>query len=333
MILKKNKKFIVAEVGNNHEGSISNAYKLIEEAKNAGVDAVKFQTYNVKKYYSSDSDIKRIKKLEKFELSHESLIKLSKYAKKLGLIFFSTPFDIESAIFLNKLQNIFKISSGDNDFYNLIKKVLSFNKPIIISTGMLNYKEIKKLYNFINNNKFKNQICFLHCVSSYPAPIKELNLNSIVYLKEKFPDCIIGYSDHSDSIESCVLSAYLGAEVIEKHFTLDKNFSSFRDHKLSASPAEMKKLVNIIRNLELMLGKKNKKIQKSETFNLAGSRRSIASNKNLQKNSIIKSSDLIFVRPRNKFCILDEKKIIGKKLKKAIKFGEQFKSTNLTNKK
>ena len=95
----------------------------------------------------------------------------------------------------------------------------------------------------------------------------------------------------------------------------------------------MKKLVNIIRNLELMLGKKNKKIQKSETLNLAGSRRSIASNKNLQKNSIIKSSDLIFVRPRNKFCILDEKKIIGKKLKKAIKFGEQFKSINLTNKK
>ena len=104
----KNKKFIVAEVGNNHEGSISNAYKLIEEAKNAGVDAVKFQTYNVKKYYSSDSDIKRIKKLEKFELSHESLIKLSKICQKTWSYFFSTPFDIESAIFLNKLQNIFK---------------------------------------------------------------------------------------------------------------------------------------------------------------------------------------------------------------------------------
>ncbi len=331
MRLKKNKTFIVAEVGNNHEGSISNAYKLIEKAKYAGVDAVKFQTYDVKKYYSTNYDIKRIKKLKKFQLSHQSLIKLSKYAKKLGLIFFSTPFDIDSAIFLNKLQNIFKISSGDNDFYDLIGKVLSFNKPIIISTGMLSYKEIKKLYNFIKNNKFKNQICFLHCISSYPAPIKELNLNSIIYLKEKFPDCIIGYSDHSDSIEACVLAAYLGAEVIEKHFTLDKNFSSFRDHKLSATPEDMKKLVNTIRNLELMLGKKHKKMQKSESLNLVGSRRSIAANKNLEKNSIIKSSDLIFVRPRNKFYISNEKKIIGKKLKKAIKFGEQFKAKNLTN--
>ena len=107
------------------------------------------------------------------------------------------------------------------------------------------------------------------------------------------------------------MAAHLGAEVIEKHFTLDKNFSSFRDHKLSATPEEMKKLVYTIRNLELMLGK-NKKIQKSESLNLAVSRRSIAANKNLKKNSIIKSSDLIFVRPRTKFCISNEKKIIGK---------------------
>ena len=181
----KNKIFIVAEVGNNHEGNISNAYKLIEKAKDSGVDAVKFQTYNVKKYYSTSSDIKRIKKLEKFQLSHQSLIKLSKYAKKLGLIFFSTPFDLDSAIFLNKLQNIFKISSGDNDFYNLIEKVLTFKKPIIISTGMLSYKEIKKLYNFINNNKFKNQICFLHCVSSYPAQLRvKFKFNNL--FKRKF---------------------------------------------------------------------------------------------------------------------------------------------------
>jgi len=155
MKIKKDKIFIVAEIGNNHEGKLSNAYKLIKKAKESGVDAVKFQTYDVKKYYSKDIDKKRIKQLNKFQLSHSNIIKLSNFAKKLGLIFFSTPFDIESAIFLNKVQNIFKISSGDNDFFKLIEKVLTFNKSIIISTGMLSFKEIRMLYNFILKKKFK----------------------------------------------------------------------------------------------------------------------------------------------------------------------------------
>lgn len=333
MKISKNKTFIIAEIGNNHEGDISTAYKLIDKAKESGVDAVKFQTFDVKKYYSKDTDKKRIEKLKKFQLSHQTFIKLAKYAKKIGLVFFSTPFDIESAIFLNKIQNFFKISSGDNNFYNLIYKVLTFNKPIIISTGLMDFKEIKKLYHFIKKKKFRNQLCFLHCVSSYPVPINELNLNSILFLKEKFPNCIIGYSDHSDSIESCVLAAHLGAKIIEKHFTLDKNFSNFRDHKLSATPNEMKKLVNTVRNLESMLGKKQKIIQKSEKLNIAGSRRSIAANKNLKKNSIIKISDLVFVRPQFKSSILDEKQIIGKKLKRSIKSGEQFRNYNFIDQK
>ena len=127
MRIKKDKVFIVAEIGNNHEGNLSNAFKLIDKAKETGVDAVKFQTYDVKKYYSSNTDKKRIERLVKFQLSYSSIIKLSKHAKKLGLVFFSTPFDEESAVFLNKIQNIFKISSGDNDYYNLIGKVLTFN--------------------------------------------------------------------------------------------------------------------------------------------------------------------------------------------------------------
>ena len=332
MRLKKNKVFIVAEIGNNHEGKLLNAYRLIDKAKEAGVDAVKFQTYNIKKFYSSDTDKKKIKRLNQFRLSYDNVIKLSKYAKKLGLVFFSTPLDEESAVFLNKIQNIFKISSGDNDFYNLIGKVLTFNKPIIISTGMLDFKGIKKLYQFIKKKNFKNQICFLHCVSSYPVPINELNLNSIRFLKEKLPDCIIGYSDHSDSIESCILSAHLGANVIEKHFTLDKNFSSYRDHKLSATPTEMKRLVETVRNLDNILGKKNKFIQKCEKEGLIASRRSIASNKILKKNTIIEANDIFYVRPRARFSISDAKKLIGKKVKKDMKYGEQFKLKNLINK-
>lgn len=333
MKINKNKVFIVAEIGNNHEGNLATAFKLIDKAKEAGVDAVKFQTYDVKKYYSSNTDKQRINTLKKFQLSHKELIRLSNYAKKIGLVFFSTPFDEDSAVFLNEIQNIFKISSGDNDFYNLIERVLSFNKPIIISTGMMDFKELKNLYQFIKKKKFKNQICFLHCVSSYPVPINELNLNSIIFLKKKLPKCIIGYSDHSDSIESCILAAHLGAKVIEKHFTLNKNYSSFRDHKLSANPDEMKRMVCTIRNLDNILGKKQKKIQESEKKNLITSRRAIASNKILKKNSVVGSGDIFYVRPRPIYSISSEKKIIGKKINKIIKFGEQFKQKDLINKK
>jgi len=152
------------------------------------------------------------------------------------------------------------------------------------------------------------------------------------FLKEKLPDCIIGYSDHSDSIESCILSAHLGANVIEKHFTLDKNFSSYRDHKLSATPTEMKRLVETVRNLDNILGKKNKFIQKCEKEGLIASRRSIASNKILKKNTIIEANDIFYVRPRARFSISDAKELIGKKVKKDMKYGEQFKLKNLINK-
>ena len=160
MRFTKNKVFIVAEIGNNHEGKLSNAFKLIDKAKEAGVDAVKFQTYDVKKYYSSNTDKKRIKRLKQFQLSYNSIIKLSNYAKKLGLVFFSTPFDERSAVFLNQIQNIFKISSGDNDFHNLIEKVLTFKKPIIISTGMMDFKEVKKLYQFIKKKNLRVKFVF-----------------------------------------------------------------------------------------------------------------------------------------------------------------------------
>jgi len=164
------------------------------------------------------------------------------------------------------------------------------------------------------------------------VPNKELNLNAIKFLKKKLPKCIIGYSDHSNSIESCVLAASLGANIIEKHFTLDKNFSSFRDHKLSATPIEMKKLVDTIRNLDQILGKEQKIIQKSEKNGLISSRRSIVSNKNLIRKSKIKSSDILYVRPRIKFSITDEKKIIGKTITSNMKYGEFFKRKNLSNK-
>jgi N,N'-diacetyllegionaminate synthase len=314
--------FIVAEIGNNHEGNFHNAKKLIDKAAEAKVDAVKFQTFKTENFVSTSIDNERKKKLDKFQLTMKEFTMLSNYAKKKKLVFFSTPLDIESCNYLNKIQPIFKISSGDNNYTSLINKILKFKKPTIISTGMTNLKDLKKLDTLIKNKKFKAKLCFLHCVSSYPATFKELNLNSISFLKNKFPNYYIGYSDHSTGIEACINAAALGAKVIEKHFTLSHNFSNFRDHQLSANPIEMKEMVRKIRNIAIMKGKVDKKITKTEQKNQKALRRSLAANKTLNPGHIIKNCDLIMLRPANGFKDDDRKLVIGKKVKQIIKKNE-----------
>ena len=324
-----NKTFIIAEIGNNHEGSYQTAKKLIDKAAETKVDAVKFQTFVTEKFISTSVDFKRKKKLSKFQLEKKHFIQLSKYAKKKGLIFFSTPLDIESSKFLNKIQPIFKIASGDNNYLSLIKQVLKFNKPTIISTGMMNYDEIKKLNLLIKKENFTSKLGLMHCVSNYPATFKELNLNSINFLQKKFPNIFIGYSDHSNGIEACINAAVLGARIIEKHFTLNHNFSSFRDHKLSADPFEMKELVRKIRNFEIMRGFYGKNLSSSERKNLKSLRRSIATNRKLLPGDIIKDRDLIMLRPGSGLKENQKKLILGRGVRKAIERYEIIKRRKL----
>ena len=183
--LKKNDPFIIAEIGNNHEGSFKLAKKLIIEAAKTGVDAVKFQTFQTENYVNS-KDKKRFNRLKKFELTQKQFLELAIFARKKKLIFISTPFDIQSATNLNKIVDCFKISSGDNNYYELIDKVLSFKKPTIISTGLLNKLEISALMKHIKKKKFPlRKVFFLHCVSDYPVKDNEANLLSIKYLKKK----------------------------------------------------------------------------------------------------------------------------------------------------
>ena len=180
----KKKTHIIAEIGNNHEGKYKVAKKLITAAAKAGVDAVKFQTFRTEAYINSTDKI-RFNRLKKFQLSEEEFTRLAKFTKKNKLKFISTPFDIKSAVFLNKIVDCFKISSGDNNYFQLIEKVLSFRKPTIISTGLLSFKEIKKLIILIKKNKFPlSKLSLLHCVSAYPVEYKEANLRSIKFLKK-----------------------------------------------------------------------------------------------------------------------------------------------------
>ena len=293
------KTFIIAEIGNNHEGSFGVACKLINEAKKAGADAVKFQTFKTE-YYVNQNDKKRFKKLKEFELSYEDFAKLSVVAKKNNLKFISTPFDIKSAIFLNNIVDFFKISSGDNNYFDLIKVVLGFNKPTFISTGFLNFKEIKNLIKFTKKNKFDtSKLCLFHCVSDYPVSDEQANLLSIKFLKDKL-SLEIGYSDHTIGIEAPILAISLGAKIIEKHFTLSNNFSNFRDHKLSLNPADMKIMVKKIRKVQVQLGKYEKVIGKTEKKLIPITRRSMIAKKSINKNQLMTVYNTSFLRPQYK---------------------------------
>jgi sialic acid synthase SpsE len=324
-----NKVFIVAEIGNNHEGNVNLAIKLIESAAEAGVDAVKFQTF-MPEHYVSSADTERLDRLRKFRLSNKEHLLLANKAHELNLKFFSTPFDLQSADFLNEIQTIFKISSGDNNFFPLIKKIASFNKFTIISTGLANISQLKGVLKFWHENggELKN-LSFLHCVSSYPTPAEFANIGAISDLRISFPGIKIGYSDHTLGIKACILAVGAGAMIIEKHFTLDKAYSNFRDHQLSADPTEMHALVREIRQAEIFMGNGVKDIQNCELELLTSMRRSVAATKNLYAGHKINVDDITWVRPGNGIPIGDEVKVIGKKVIKTIEQGELITLDNL----
>lgn len=322
----KKKVFIVAEIGNNHEGNFRIAKKMISEAASAGVDAVKFQTFIPEKFISIKDKL-RFDKLKSFQLDYEQFKDLANFARDKGVIFFSTPLDLDSAKFLNSIQPIFKIASGDNNFYPMIDLISSFGKPIIISTGLADYENTNKIYRKIlkswkSRRKSVSNIAFLHCVSSYPVPKEQANLASIFYLKKKFPKIEIGYSDHTLGIDAAVLSVIAGARIIEKHFTLDKKYSNFRDHQLSSDPKEMRILVKKIREAERLLGEEHRNFQSCEKEMKISGRRSIAVARDIAPGHKLTLADLIWIRPGNGYPPGKEKEIIGKRVCRNLKFGD-----------
>tara|TARA_B100001094_G_C18176328_1_gene798090 strand:- start:1020 stop:2030 length:1011 start_codon:yes stop_codon:yes gene_type:complete len=329
-IIKKKNLFIIAEAGNNHEGNFDRAVKMIYSASECGADAIKFQTFKTKNFVSNLYKKKSINKLKNFELTYNQFHKLSQIAKKKNIIFISTPLDIESAFFLNKIQNVFKIASGDNDFYDLIDLIISFNKKTIISTGITDIENLKKIHRKFKakfKKNIKKKLSFLHCVTDYPVPNEFINLNSILYLKEKFPEIDIGYSDHSLGNLACLGAATMGAKILEKHFTLDKNLSSFRDHKLSADPKELKNLIIDAHKITKAKGKYGKFILPNEKKNLLVAKRSYFLTQDLFKDDKLTKKKLIMLRPRKKFSYINE--IIGKKINQNLKKGKMIKKKYL----
>ncbi len=313
---------VVAEIGNNHEGSVEVALELIERAAKAGVDAVKFQTF-IPEYYVSSTETQRLQRLGKFRLQSDDYFILAKKAKDLGLLFFSTPFDLQSANFLNKLQSFFKISSGDNSFYPLIERVAKFAKPTMISTGLSDCVHLDYLYRYwVDVGGSAENLCLMHCVSSYPTPGNQANLAAISALIQRFPKIIIGYSDHTEGIKAPILAVAAGAKIIEKHFTLSKQYSDFRDHQLSADPEEMAEMVLKIQEAALIMGDGVKKIQPCEIEMQIPMKRSIAASRDLKVGTLLCAEDLTWVRPGIGFPPGMEVAVIGRSLNVSLKLGE-----------
>jgi N,N'-diacetyllegionaminate synthase len=326
----KKKVFIIAEAGNNHEGNFNVAKKLVNLAANAGADAIKFQTFKTENFIRK-KDVKRFKQLKKFELSFEQFKSLKKLAHRKKLKFISTPLDIESADFLIKNADLIKIASGDNNFFPLIEKVLKSKKSVIISSGMTNSSHIqdltKYIYKIIGKKSAENRIALLHCVTSYPVEDQFANLKSIEYLI-KNSKLTIGYSDHTMGNEACIAAVAMGAKIIEKHITLNKNFSNFRDHALSADYTDLKSIISGIRKVEKQLGKFNKEIQKPEKKLIKIVRRSAHAAKNMYPGEKINLKNTKFLRPASTSEFVHLKKIIGKKIKKFIYKDQKIKLNN-----
>ena len=285
-----NNPFIIAEAGVNHNGNINIAKKLIDEASKAGADAVKFQTFNTdnivtkkspKSSYhkitgGSDKDQSWYKLLKSQELNFKQHQELVKYCKKRKIIFLSTPYDFNSVDMLCNLNvPAFKIASTDNNNYPLLKYISKKNKPILLSTGMTDMKEIVETVKILKSYNQK-KIAIMQCTSSYPCELKNLNLSVINTLQKKFK-CPIGFSDHSTEILPAVISTTIGSAIYEKHLTLDKNMSG-PDHRASCLPSELKEIIKQIRMVSLINGNKIKRVLDCEKENRKKLKKSLVAN-------------------------------------------------------
>ncbi|MDP1725453.1 MAG: N-acetylneuraminate synthase [Bacteroidota bacterium] len=318
---------IIAEAGVNHNGSLEIAKQLIDVAVEAGVDIIKFQTFKAKNLVSryakkadyqktnmSGSDDMQFEMLKKLELSEADHYELIEYCKKYGIEFWSTAFDEDSIRLLKKLGiNRWKIPSGEITNLPLLQIIGSFNKEIILSSGMCTLAEIEDAIHALTvSGTSKDKITVLHCNTEYPTPMEDVNLNAMLDIREKLK-VGVGYSDHTLGIEVPVAAVAMGASVIEKHFTLDKNMDG-PDHKASLEPGELKQMVSAIRNIEKAMGDGIKKPSPSETKNMVIARKSIHLVKAFDKGHVLTKSDLVMKRPGNGISPMEYNQVIGKKL-------------------
>lgn len=318
--LMLNNIFIIAEAGVNHNGSLELAKKLIDAAADSGADAVKFQTFkasNLSSCYAEKAayqkkataaDESQLQMLKRLELPYEAHMELIDYCKRKNIQFLSTPFDLESIDFLVSLDlPVLKIPSGEITNLPYLRKINDAGKKVILSTGMATLDEVGQALAVLKDC----EVSLLHCTTEYPCPYEDVNLKAMLTMKEKF-GLPVGYSDHTKGIEVPVAAAALGAEIIEKHFTLDKTMEG-PDHKASLEPDELKAMVQSIRNIEKALGSREKKPSASELKNISVARKSIVAKRGIKAGEIFTEENIITKRPALGISPMEWDKIIGSK--------------------
>ncbi|MHA1384777.1 MAG: N-acetylneuraminate synthase [Candidatus Helarchaeota archaeon] len=331
-----NKTFIIAEAGVNHNGSLDLAFKLIDAAKEAGANAVKFQSFKTELGISKNAEKAEYQKqtsnitetqydmIKKLELTLDDHTKLIEYCRKAEIQFLSSPFDLDSIDLLNELGlEIFKIPSGEIINLPYLRRIGSLNKKIILSTGMADLGEIEDALDVLTEHGTdKDNITILHCNTEYPTPFEDVNLKAMLTIKNSF-GVKVGYSDHTLGIEVPIAAVALGAKVIEKHFTLDKNMEG-PDHKASLEPGELRRMVNAIRNIEKALGNGIKKPSNSETKNLSFVRKSIVAIKPIKKGEIFTHENIGTKRPGDGLSPMLWDMVIGKIAKRDFDLDEMI---------
>ena len=316
---------IIAEAGVNHNGSIDIAKQLVDKAADAGADIIKFQTFKSEKLVSKSaqqaeyqkrnigakSDNSQLSMLKKLELSEQNHIELMAHCKEKNIKFFSTAFDLDSIDYLHSLNlGLWKIPSGEVTNYPFLKRIAAYNEKTILSTGMCDLQDVRAAVDALYKNGLsKENLTLLHCNTEYPTPFEDVNLRAMDALRKEF-GVEVGYSDHTKGIEVPIAAVALGATVIEKHFTLDRNMEG-PDHKASLEPDELKAMVTAIRHIEQALGDGYKKISNSERRNIAIARKSIVAAYHIKKGEPLTEQNITVKRPGTGISPMHWEEVIG----------------------
>lgn len=339
IISESSKPYTIAEVGINHNGKIANAIKMIDVAKKAGVDCIKFQTFKASEiiidkkvnytYTTNDKEVTEsmYEMFKRYELKKSDWIKIRDYCEKLNIDFLSTPQNKDDMDLLAGLGiKSIKIGSDDFNNYPLINYYCTFNIPIIMSIGMANEKEIDELISFFNKIKFK-KYTFLLCTSSYPTPYDQVNLNKIKSLKIKLKNKVVGFSDHTENDFSSMIAVGLGARIFEKHFTLNKKDLG-PDHKFSLDPVELKNWVDSIHTAYKLLGSHQLIPTENELEMRKIARRTVTAIKNISRGDVFSINNIGLRRPNVGLEPIHYKKIIGKISLRDIPLGGKIKKND-----